>query len=139
MLWKLNPSFSIEGIALLPTHTALVYQDNITKVSAISAAAARVYNLTVGDVLEKDLRDMILDCTVKACTGVMEHDAWKSGEAAGFEMVARRADSRWYNCAGLIVGNSDLVFWNACLSSRPYDALSDKVQWRVLTFDELVV
>lgn len=51
MLRKRNPSYSVEGIALLPTHTALVYHDNIMKLRAVSAPAAQAHNLSVSEAL----------------------------------------------------------------------------------------
>jgi len=139
MLRKHDPSLSAEAIALLPTVTALLYQDNLTKLRAISAIAARAYGMTVQEALEADFEKIRPNCIVAACTEIMEHDAWKSGEAAGFEAVVRRGDGLWYRGIGLIIGPSNIVLWNGAPMPPPLNPHSDIVKWEVLTLDELVL
>jgi len=139
MLRKHDPSLSVEGIALLPTAAALLYQDELTKVRAISAVAARAYGMTVQEALEADFEKIRPNCIVAACTEIMEHDAWKSGEAAGFEAVVRRGDGLWYRGIGLIIGPSNIVLWNGAPMPPPLNPHSDIVKWEVLTLDELVL
>ncbi len=139
MLRKHDPSLSAEAIALLPTVTALLYQDNITKLRAISAVVARAYGLTVQGALEADLEKLLPDSVVRAYSDTMEHPAWRKSEAAGFETIERRRDNLWYRCVGLIVGPSNVVHWTAAPTVPPDNPCSDIVKCKVLTLDELVL
>ncbi len=139
MLRKHDPSLSAEAIALLPTVTALLYQDNITKLRAISAVAARAYGLTVQEALAADLEKLLPDSVLRAYSEIMEHPAWRKSEAAGFETIERRRDDLWYHCVGLIVGPSNIVHWNGAPTPPPLNPRSDIVKCKVLTLDELVL
>ncbi len=138
MLMKQDPSLSAEAIALLPTVTALLYQDNIAKLRAISAVAARAYGMTAQEALETNFEKMLPDSILRAYSEIMEHPAWRKKEAAGYDTILRRGDGCWYHCVGLIVGPSDVVLWNAAPTMPPANPCSDIAKWKVLTLDELV-
>ncbi len=139
MLRKHDPSLSAEAIALLPTVTALLYQDNIINLRAISAVAARAYGMTVQEALEADFEKIHTGSILTTFSEIMEHDAWRGGEAAGFEAVVRRGDGLWYHCVGLIVGPSNVVHWTAAPTKPPLNPRSDIVKCKVLILDELVL
>jgi len=139
MLRKHDPSLSSEAIAMLPIVTALVYQDNIAKLRAVSAVAASAHGMTVEEALEADFEKLLPDSILRANADIMEHPAWRKGEAAGFETLHRRNDKLWYRCVGLIVGPSNIVQWTAAPTIPPPNPRSEIVKSRVITLDELVL
>ncbi len=139
MLRKHDPSLSTEAIALLPIVAALVYQDNISKVRAISHVAAKAYGVTVQEALETDFAYKLPDCILSTYSDIMEHAAWRNKEAAGYETILRRGDGRWYQCVGLIVGPSDIVHWTAAPTAEPSNTAYDIAHCKVLILDELVL
>ncbi len=139
MLRKHDPSLSAEAIALLPTVTALLYQDNLIKLRAISAIAARAYGMTIQEALEANLEKLLPDSVLRAYSETMEHPAWRKSEAAGFETIERQRDDLWYRCVGLIVGPSNVVHWTAAPTVPPDNPCSEIVKCKVLTLDELVL
>lgn len=138
MLRRYDPSISIEGIEMLPTITAVVDQSDISVVKAISKRAARAYNLTPAEAIVSDWKQILPHSILEAYTNIMEHPAWSSGEAAGYETILKRGDDCWHRCVGLIVGPSRLVHWHASPTDAPSNPNTEIVKWKLITLDELV-
>lgn len=138
MLRRHDPSLSVAGIARLPTVSALVYQDNISKIRAISKIAAAAYNMTPEEAIDKDFAYVLPASILRSYAEIMDHAAWRNCEAAGYETVLKRGDGQWYQCLGLIVGPSNIVTWNAAPTKPPPDARRAITAAKVITLDELV-
>ncbi len=129
-----DPSLSHEAVKLSPVAMAIVKEDNLAGVVAVSAVAANAYGLTADEGVDTDWWKVLPEPILDIYTAIMETDGWPASYA-GYEMKVLRGNEGWHRAVGLCVPAAGLVSWNAAPCTPPEDTSKPICEVKLLTMD----